>query len=102
MRLNTKNIDQMKAFSEVGIGDEAIDQENMQKIQSMSRADILAAQKSLLEQLGASHVNALNKFKNNFGKKGASRQKSVTHGKQQQSRQEDDLLEAPGEIDEQE
>ena len=38
----------------------------------MSCEEILAAQKSILEQLGSSHLNALNKFKTNFGKKKAS------------------------------
>ena len=40
----------------------------MQKIADMSQEEILEAQKQILQQLGASHINALNKFKNNFGK----------------------------------
>ena len=51
------------------MGDQAIDQENREKIESMSQEEILQAQKAILEQLGSTHVNALKKFKNNFGKK---------------------------------
>lgn len=40
----------------------------MQKITEMSPEEILDAQKQILEQLGMTHSNALQKFKSNFGK----------------------------------
>ena len=40
----------------------------MQKITQMSPEEIQAAQKQILEQLGMTHANALQKFKSNFGK----------------------------------
>lgn len=53
---------------DVGVDDQAISQENMHKITSMSREEIEAARQAILEQLGSSHANALKKLKNNFGK----------------------------------
>ena len=55
------------SLKEVGVGDEAIDKENMATIDQMSQEEILAAQKSIMSQLGATHLNALKKFQNNFG-----------------------------------
>ena len=51
----------------------------------MSKEEILAAQKSLLEQLGSTHLNALKKFKSNFGKKQSSSDKKSNASTQENS-----------------
>ena len=42
-------MDNEESISSVGVGDETITQENMEKIQSMSKEEIEAAQKAILQ-----------------------------------------------------
>ena len=58
----------MTSLKNVGLQDAAIDEENIKTISQMSEAEILQAQKILLEQLGQNHQGALKKFQSNFGK----------------------------------
>ena len=48
----------LNTLMDVGVEDEAISQDNMQKIASMSREEIEAAQKEIDERIARDHANA--------------------------------------------